>query len=172
MSAITNIAFADWVPTPQAVSPTEQAAIVTACNDSGAEFEVPSPDGALIDRRGSIAALTADNGDARLTCAAHLLDGTWYAFGTAADQGGDLMQPALMRGSNSDGAEINVVDGFAPGAVTVEVDAPDVPTATATVVEGRYIVWLPQSFDWTESVAGIQIRYLDAAGQTLQTIDL
>lgn len=167
----SNIAFAEWVSAPQPVSPTERAAIETTCADITPGFEGLPSNGALIDRRGSIAALTADNGDDRLTCAVYLADGTWHRFGAAVEQGGDPLQPGLMRGSGSD-AEINVVVGFAPDAVTVEVDAPDVPTATATVVDGRYIVWLPQSFDWTESVDGIQIRYLDAAGETLQTIDL
>jgi hypothetical protein len=83
-----------------------------------------------------------------------------------------MSQPSLMRGWNSSGAEINVVDGVAPGAARVEVDAPDLPTATATVLDGRYIVWLPQSFDWSESTAGIQVRYLDEKGQTLESFEL
>ncbi|MEZ5297342.1 MAG: hypothetical protein R2697_13980 [Ilumatobacteraceae bacterium] len=129
-------------------------------------------DETLIDRRGSIAALTATDGESHLTCAAHFRDGSWYSFGAGVDSGGDTSQPSLMRGWNTDGAEINVVDGVAAGAASVEVDAPDLGTAAATVVDGHYIVWLPQSLDWTESAAGIQVRYLDESGQILQSFDL
>lgn len=168
-----NVAFAEWVATPQPVTADERAAILSACQDSRSDFDMSSlNDQTLIDRRGSIAALTAVDGEVHLTCATHFHDGAWYSFGADVESGGDMSQPSLMRGWNSDGAEINVVDGVAAGAARVEVDAPDLPTATATVVDGHYIVWLPQSFDWTERTSGIQVRYLDESGQILQSFEL
>jgi hypothetical protein len=153
------------------VTAEEQAAMLTACQAATPEFDVSSLDDTLIDRRGSIAALTAVNDDALLTCSLYVSDGSWYSFGAGVETGGHFSQPSLSRAWNSE-AEINIAHGVAIAATNVEVDAPDLPTATATVLDGRYIVWLPQSFDWSESTAGIQIRYLDENGQTLQSFDL
>ena len=92
-------------------------------------------------------------------------------FGRAAEQ---IHRRVELRHApwNVDGAEINTVDGFAPDAVTVEVDAPDLLTSTATVVNGRYIVWLPKAVDVDQDDLGIEIRYIDETGRTAQTIEL
>ena len=168
----SNIALAEWTPTPQQVSIEDQTAITDACGQIQPEFAAPLTDGVLVDRRGDIAAVSAISGDTRLSCATRLVDGTWSQFASSAEGDGDLGTPQLMQAWNVDGAEINIVDGFAPDAVTVEVDAPNLPTSTATAVDGRYIVWLPKAVDVDQDDLGIQIRYIDDAGQAVQTIDL
>ena len=168
----SNIALAEWTPTPQPVSIDQQNAILDACGQIQPEFAAPLTDGVLVDRRGDIAAVSAMSGDTRLACAARLADGIWSSFAGGSGTGDDPGRPSLMQAWNVDGAEINVVDGSAPNAVTVEVDAPDLPTSTATVMDGRYIVWLPRAVDVDNEVLGVQIRYLDDTGQLIDTFEL
>lgn len=168
----SNIALAEWTPTPQPVSVDEQNAILDACGLSQPEFASPLTDGVLVDRRGAFAAVSAISGDTRLTCAARFDDGTWSPMGTSSGTGDDLGSPGIDQSWNSDGAEINMVTGFASDAVTVEVDAPDLPTSTATVMDGRYIVWLPRAVDVDNEVLGVQIRYLDDTGRLIDTFEL
>ena len=168
----SNIALAEWTPTPQPVSIDEQTAILDACGQSQPEFTAPLTDGVLVDRRGAFAAATGISNDTRLVCTARLDDGTWSPMGTSVESGGDLDSPGFDQSWQDDGAEVTVVTGVASDAVTVEVDAPDLPTSTATVMDGRYIVWLPRAVDVDNASLGIEIRYIDDTGQTIQTFEL
>lgn len=172
-----DVAYAGWTPTPRAVTDPDRAAMESACEVDYMTLD-GNPvdfDGAYIDWRGSIAALSTTHDDQRATCAVQLRDGTWSAFATAT---GDVAivdgstTPSLMKAWN-DAASINIIDGTAPAAASVEIDVPDFPTATAPVIDGVFIIWLPDTFDWTDgSFAGLEIRELDANGTVIKTVTL
>lgn len=184
-----SIAFAEWVPEPQALDEVERAQIISACDavarppaespvntvieigDPGSDLAVPdlalnpSFGGALIDRRGDIAAVVASTADVRLDCAVHFLNGKWYAFATAVGWGGDSMDPAVGSAWGGD-VEITMISGIAAEAASVEIDAPGLVSGTAPVIDGRYILWIPSSSDWEDDTT-VTVRQLDANGSEI-----
>ena len=169
-----NLAFAEWTPIPVPVSAADRAAIEAACEESLASHddagfpEAPQLDGAVIDLRGNIAAVSLRQDDLELECAAQRRVDGWMSFASGMGIGDGDGRPSLMRAFNSD-AEINLASGFAPRAVSVEVEIPDLPVASAPVVDGQYVVWLPFTFDWTDDPTAVQVRYLDADGTVIET---
>ena len=169
-----NLAFAEWTATPASVSSADRAAIEAACEESMASNPgdgfpaAPQFDGALIDLRGNIAAASLRQGDLALECAAQRRADGWMSFATSMSVGDSDGAPSLMRAFNSD-AEINLASGLAPGAASVEVEVPDLPVASAPVIDGQYVVWLPFTFDWTDDAAAVEFRYLDESGTVIET---
>lgn len=144
-----NVASAEWTPQSQPVTDLERAQIESACDstarppeadpagtvtvpeidDPGSDLPVPALaldprfDGALIDRRGDIAAVVATTADVSLECAARFVDGEWYAFATGVGWGGETTHPTVSSAWGGD-AEITMISGLAPNATSVEIDAP------------------------------------------------
>ena len=182
----TNRAVAEWSPTPVPVSPEDRAAIVAACETAADMTRIPDAveiegvpmqpqfDGALIDMRGAIAAVVASTDDLMLVCSAyHSPDIGWYALGGGAGTGAAPLAPTASSVSNDD-ASLATVSGAAPDAVTVEFSIDGGPTGTSTVVDGRFVGWLPSSWDGLSESGewGIEVRYLDADGHVVRTATL
>ncbi len=192
----SNAASAEWTPQTQPVTDLERTQIETACEslarppdpdetvtvtvpeigDPGSDLPVPalvldpSFDGALIDRRGDIAAVIATTADASLECAARLVDGEWNPFSAGASWGGDTARPMLSSAYGGD-AEITMISGLAPNATSVEIDAPDIMSGTAPVIDDRYVLWLPTGDTWERDTT-ITVRTLDTDGAVLTTTEV
>lgn len=193
-----NVAFAEWTYLPQAVTDLERAQIEAACDsaaqppsdaptgtvaesgDAGSAVAVPelaehpSFEAGLIDRRGNIAAVVATSDEVVLDCAAHFSNGEWYAFAAGVGWGGDSAGPTVSRAWSrawNGNVEITMISGLAPGATSVEIDAPGLVSGTAPVVDDRYVLWIPSSSTWNDDTS-INVRNLDANGTVIATVDL
>ena len=189
-----NVALAEWTPQPQPLTIMERSQIEAACetathppsaspgrtvadiDDPGSDLAVPDLavdpnfDGALIDRRGNIAAVVATTADANLTCAAHFSNGEWHAFAAGVGWGGKSTHPTASRAWGGD-LEITMISGLALDATSIEIDAPGLVSGTAPVIDDRYVLWVPSSSTWEQDTT-ITVRNLDADGSVLATVDL
>ena len=157
-----------WAATPRAVSADQQAAAVSACQalaDRVAKVRVPNMSVVAFDARGTSTfvelsgIVTGDAATAEVAAGSQQTmscmtvpgpDGTPQLSGS-----GSLSPTASALGDQAMGIGYPGGSAFvawgpvAPGAVSVELRAPGLDTATATISDGHYAVWWPKSVDGT-----------------------
>ena len=172
-----------WSPTPLVATEADGAAARAACTvdadagaagrDAAAPGDVPPaelPPLVALDLRGTGGLATFADAQWTATCLV-VRAGDGFERGpvvfepTTAPVADDTLAVSWASGTTwTDGREISMISGVAPaGAVTVEVNVPGQPAASANVVDGRFNMW------WIGSlpVDGGSIRALDGSGVEL-----
>ena len=171
-----------WTPTPRVASVADGDAARAACvipsNDVATDVPPLPATLAALDLRGNggLAVFADDSGAAM--CLVQLVDGTMQYAGMVqfgADElptGQGLAVESVMTTGVGSGSAVSMLTGQATSADRVELVVPGLEPITATLSNGRFAAWWPESAssDVTTLTSQIVIRSYGADGTLLEEI--
>ncbi|CAB4696937.1 MAG: hypothetical protein F2659_05185 [Actinobacteria bacterium] len=174
----SDTVYAGWTPTSRVGTPAETGAIVDVCNARTGDSNGDLPSDAFntnshVELRGRIALVLqrSSDGSRYYTCTAEQQNDGWYAFTLGAKNAVGNGEP-FLEGGGGPGNFTSVLYGQSATAVSVELDVPGLPTATAPVVDGLYAIWWPADSQPAEQgLPTLEVRLLDQDGLVIDTIN-